>query len=115
MDYNFTDKDVLNKVIELGNQFPDYSYTSPGGDDNHVCRYTDGADGQGCIVGQALRALGVPYAVLAGYDLDLGAGVPASDVLAELLDESYYSGVRAKLDNIQYKQDLGYPWGQCVR
>lgn len=112
MNYNFTAQDVLNKVIEIGNRFPDYSYMSPN-DGLDTCRYTNGADGQGCIVGQALRALGVPYDVLARYDQGLGAS--ASLVAEEILHEDIGEKIAERLDNIQAAQDSGYPWGECVR
>lgn len=112
MTYNFTAKDVLDKVIEIGNRFPDYSYMSPY-DGLDICLYTNGADGQGCIVGQALRALGVPYDVLVTYDGEDGA--PASYVVEEILRSDIDMDIAERLDNIQAAQDSGYPWGECVR
>lgn len=112
MDYNFTAQDVLDKVIEIGNRFPDYSYMSPNDGLGTFCQYTDGADGQGCIVGQALRALGVPYDVLVVYDR---GGIPASLVVEKILGSVIDMDITDRLNNIQAAQDSGYPWGQCVR
>lgn len=113
MNYNFTAQDVLNKVIEIGNRFPDYTYKTPNDGLGTFCLYTDGADGQGCIIGQALRALGVPYGVLVTYDR--GNGVPASLVVKEILRRDIDMDITDRLDNIQAAQDSGYPWGECVR
>lgn len=113
MTYNFTEKDVLNKVIEIGKRFPDYTYCPPKGESG-TCRYTNGANGQGCIVGQALRALGVPYAVLAEYDREYKYGVPASHVLMKLIDEDPCSDISIRLDRIQKRQDYGLSWGHCT-
>lgn len=113
MNYNFTAQDVLNKVIEIGNRFPDYTYKTPNDGLGTFCLYTDGADGQGCIIGQALRALGVSYGVLVTYDR--GNGVPASLVVKEILHEDISVKIATLLDDIQGAQDSGYPWGRCVQ
>lgn len=120
-DYTFTPQDVLNKVIEIGNRFPDFNYraqTTP----NHSisCRYLSaGFDysteqeipGQGCIVGQALRALGVSKEVLREYE-----GLAVYNVLLRLLDHEYLAfekGINS-LTLIQDRQDSGCTWGEAV-
>lgn len=112
MSRNTTEHDVLDKIIEIGNRFPDYVYMNKQGE--LICQYTDGANGQGCIVGQALRALGVPYDMLKRYDQD-DDGVAASVVLRNLFGHNLDSSVLNTIDLIQTHQDSEMPWGQAVK
>lgn len=112
MSYEFTEQDVLDKIVEIGNRFPDHVYQHKQSD--LICQYTDGADGQGCIVGQALRALGVHYDVLKKYDY-YDDGVEASAVLYELLGRSCDRSVLSTINIIQRNQDSGISWGQAIK
>lgn len=112
MSHDFTEQDVLDKIVEIGNRFPDYVYRHKQGE--LICQYTDGADGQGCIVGQALRALGVPYDMLKRYDQD-DDGIAASYVLRVLLPRNLDVSVLDTINLIQTRQDDGMPWGQAIK
>lgn len=112
MNLHFTEQDVLNKIVEIGNRFPDYVYKHKQGE--LICQYTDGADGQGCIVGQALRAMGVPYDMLKRYDQD-DIGIAASHVLRNLLGRNLDRSVLNTINLIQQNQDDGMPWGQAIK
>lgn len=117
MSYDFTIEDVLNEVIRLSEEDPDFVYTTqPGRGDSTPCGYTGmypgTCYGRSCIVGQALQNLGVPKDDL----IDL------SDCASEVLTD--YLNIHAKyhddadrliyLNNIQSNQDQGMPWGESV-
>lgn len=121
--YTFTSKDVLDKVIEIGNRFPDFVYTDQG--DTHTCSYIHAGfrdpdednplnfvPGQGCIVGQALRALGVTVDDLEEFD---NGGCSAGGALGRLIGfGAGYDNIKA-LNEIQNRQDLGKSWGEAVK
>lgn len=121
--YTFTAKDVLNKVIEIGNRFPDFVYTDQG--DTHTCSYLhagfrdpdeentlDFVPGQGCIVGQALRALGVTVDDLKEFD---NGGYTAGHVVGSLNGFIANDDISQALNEIQSRQDLGKSWGEAVK
>lgn len=121
-EYTFTSQDVLDKVIEIGNRFPDFVYTDQG--DTHTCSYLhagfrdpdeentlDFVPGQGCIVGQALRALGVTVDDLKEFD---NGGYSAGGVLGRLIGFDADDIIKA-LNEIQNLQDLGKSWGEAVK
>lgn len=119
--YDLTFKQILDKVVEIGNRFPDFKYTNQGGTP-HTCSYVHGGfcdpededsldyiPGQGCIVGQALRALGVSKDDLVKNDL----GGTANEIILKLTDD--YDPERGRLlDTIQSLQDGGVVWGEAV-
>lgn len=113
-EYDITVEQVLDKVIELAEANPEYVYERPyiSEDFREMCSYLTGADGKGCIVGQALSALGVSKEHLA-----LVEGFDARGALVFFgVDVSSTSKWRAsrKLDWIQGRQDDGVPWGEAV-
>lgn len=128
--YKFTAKDVLEEVVRLGRERPDFVYNDQPERKDYLegmisvylgCSYTSavlGSDeGEGCIVGQALMNLGVPEEALKGVESNV------TYLLGKLLPgESYrYSYgelvtpriVRA-LGDIQSNQDCGMSWGEAV-
>lgn len=120
--YTFTSKDVLDKVIEIGNRFPDFVYTDQG--DSHTCSYIhagfrdpdeenplDFVPGRGCIVGQALLDLGVTVDDL--EELDNGV-YSAAGVLGRLIGFGADDDIIEALNEIQNRQDLGKSWGEAV-
>lgn len=128
--YKFTSKDVLEEVVRLGRERPDFVYNNQPVRESYLgnkqgssvgCSYTSavlGSDeGEGCIVGQALMNLGVPEEELKGVVKNV------SDLLDILLPgESYshaYGGlitprIVLALGCIQFNQDRGLPWGEAV-
>ena len=110
---NITTQDVAQKVRELAAERPDFVYRPiiiPRGR-GVSCSYVTGADGVGCIVGEALTALGH----------DFGGTSPALEV-TELLNALYVgddgSGtsdhVSHWLQRVQNFQDASCPWWQAV-
>ena len=115
---SFTTADVVAKVRDLAVASPHFIYTPPvtiEPSGRPACLYvhyaTDGTLVGGCIVGQALLALGVPAETLRKYDESDGAN--ASTVVSELLDGGACQEL-LWLDYVQRKQDNGYEWVGAV-
>jgi hypothetical protein len=99
-------------VAEFGG---DYVYSKS---DTGSCNYVrDGAPS--CLVGQVLAKAGVPLDRLVVADQgQYGGGVPADDLLAELVEEGVlrYDGEAITLLSVaQHRQDSGSPWAAAVR
>ena len=113
--YDFTTKDVLNEVIRLSQEDPDFVYTAqPGREGAISCGYAGLApgttEGRSCIVGQALQNLGVPKDELIHLVTD------ASAVLRELhIEDDDNLDVLRTLNEVQENQDMGLSWGESVR
>lgn len=114
MSYDFTTKDVLNEVIRLSQEDPDFVYTTQHGrGSNYPCGYAGMAPGttkgRSCIIGQALQNLGVPADKLSHlYHM-------ASKVMKDVLHIEGSADVFALLDKVQLYQDAGLSWGESVR
>lgn len=118
-NYNFTARNVLNEVLKLGRNRPDFVYLDQPDtvrDDAGFagCSYV-GAPGQrgrqvgeGCIVGQALQNLGVSVVALALME-GHGAGYVVKSLAYECDEPSL-----DRLRRIQANQDGGMPWGRAV-
>lgn len=118
-NYNFTAREVLNEVLELARNRPDFVYLDqPDTIRDDVgfasCSYIGAAGqrgrevGEGCIVGQALQNLGVSTAALS-----LMEGQGAAFVVQRLAcahDEESLDRLR----HIQAHQDGGMPWGMAT-
>lgn len=118
MTYDFTAKDVLNEVIRLSDEDPDFIYTTQPGRENPLsCGYagreTGTTEGRSCIVGQALQNLGVPKDEL--VDLIDHAGKVITTHLNIHAKDRYDSYYLNKLTDIQLHQDNGVSWGDSVR
>jgi len=115
-EYKFTYQDVYNKILELGNRFPNFNYKEQSAGES--CSYlgqniADSLDlytGQGCIVGQALRALGVSRDDLFPFE-----GETADYVLNKLIPNESDPALSRKIANIQANQDCGHTWGRAIR
>lgn len=115
-EYNFTTDDVLDKVKEIGNRFPDFIYTNQEAYENGTCLYLGASKdddgnyiGQGCIVGQALRSLGVPTS-----DIEEWEGLEADGLMKKLGIPDPTASSYTLLD-IQERQDDGMSWGDAVK
>lgn len=106
-----TSADIVREVRRLAAERPDYVYE--GGDDAG-CRYDRAGGESGCIIGEALAALGLVQGELEalGYETVRAA----LDILAECglvghLDESSVGF----LEHVQRAQDKRLPWDAAVR
>jgi len=91
---------------------PDTVYRAPDGTEPDLCLYVhaSGETGEmtpGCLIGQALNAVGVPLEDLAKWE-GFGAGTVAS----ALVDGLTFSTL-AFLDEAQFRQDLGETWREA--
>lgn len=119
--YTFTVTDVVNRIIVLSQEDPDFVYTTQLGTDitdplhSPSCSYlgaslTTPNTGRPCIVGQALQDLGVSREDLAEYEMEAGR-----DVVKGLLDDhSNPSSEYTFIGLTQQIQDDGHPWGTAV-
>ena len=128
--YKFTEKDVLNEVVRLGRERPDFVYNDQPERKAYLenkqgsslgCSYTSavlGSDkGEGCIVGQALMNLGVPEEALkdvaTNVDCLLGKLLPGESSGYSYGELTTPRIVRA-LCHIQINQDSDMSWGEAV-
>ena len=102
---------VIAEVRRLVGEFPEAKYMADGG----LCQYTQGiaTNGQrGCLIGQAIVTL-YPDLLEALREEDKGNLDPAGEVCLKLgIDVSL--GEREYLDTIQYAQDRGVKWCDCL-
>ena len=112
-------EDLVSKVRELAVARPETIYQpSPTGQATPTirCSYLAGtcSDGTvGCLLGQALVAVGYTAEQLRAVDL-LGIEEAIEKLLpCELTDEEYRR-VRW-LESVQNAQDNGHPWGEAIR
>lgn len=118
MTYNFSIKDILNEVIRLSEEDPDFVYTTqPGREDTLSCGYAGReagtTEGRSCIVGQALQNLGVPKDELVKM-IDYADETITTHLNIHAKD-SYDWDYLNKLTDIQLNQDKGLSWGDSVR
>ena len=105
----FTSADVVAQVRALAQERPDYVYQRPLGNPETECSYLTGADGQGCIMGQALTRLGVSIEALSTIEGEnVMAALPRLAVRTTPSDGWW-------LRAVQEQQDHGSTWGQAVR
>lgn len=116
----FTLGDVVAKIREIAAVNPDRIYVPTGQELGYVseykvdCMYVHDKDGKavaGCLIGQALHALGVPL----GY-LRTCEHTDATSVLdrLNLIPYDFLSGNALWVVVVQRYQDEGKPWGECV-
>jgi hypothetical protein len=120
----FTVGDLINEVLVLANEMPDYVYLAPEDEDDEEfvegCSYLRSHDDatKGCIMGQAMRRLGVPDDVLLEHE-----GQTIVRVLETLGvvdgpmggDPSTWGTGERWLFDVQQRQDTGEAWGAAVR
>lgn len=114
---DFTIKDIYERVIELGEEDPDFIYTKQE-HYGHECFYL-GADekenGRPCIVGQAMIDLGADEDRMRSFDNDYASLYVRQYLGINYLDlsdqESTYLNI---LNSIQSNQDNGDSWGSAV-
>lgn len=99
--------------------YPDRTYIASGAIGELTCEYTPNALNPdcGCIVGEALRWLGVPIHILELLDSQsLGSwGVFASALDDVLRDHVAPGAVRSDwVSRVQHYQDEGHSWAQAV-
>ena len=112
----FTVADVIEQVRALAAERPEFVYRSTSTDDGDhpSCSYVTGADGQGCIIGQALMRLGVEEERLADLEDSIPGGMGADTLLFRLLGRGYAEG-EMWISAVQASQDTGIPWGKAVK
>ena len=117
--YNFTHKELLDEVVRVGEDDPEFVYVDNEDEDDLICSYlgqsTENPTGQCCIVGQALQNLGVDR-----EDLLEVEGVVAWSAVSRLLGESIQEGISVDKElntiwMIQGFQDDGNSWGRSVK
>lgn len=120
---SFTTSDLVAEVRRLAAEDPDHVYRPPVhdvGEENPTwadCSYVTGEDGKGCLIGQALSNLGVPFEELVKFE---GYNVVMTLGLMGLVDEDHVSDRAAHTDEecflmrVQYEQDDSRPWGEAV-
>lgn len=115
MTYDFTAKDVLNEVVRLSEEDPDFVYTTqPGREGGENCGYAGltlgTTEGRSCIIGQALQNLGVSKNRLCHM-----SGT-ASRVVKDLLhiEDEGNTDILRLLDRVQLNQDAGLRWRTSV-
>lgn len=112
---------TLNQLVDAVRQVaatePDYIYDN--GDDSSTCEYTPNDRNRcGCIVGEALRLLGVSRERLRALDLlgyteNVSWGAPrAVDELSDLLTTEALTSSWVRL--VQEYQDAGSDWSGAV-
>lgn len=115
MTYDFTAKDVLNEVVRLSEEDPNFVYTTqPGREVGENCGYAGLAlgttEGRPCIIGQALHNLGVPKSRLC--QMSGTAGKVIKDILH--IEYEGNTDVLRLLDRVQLNQDAGLRWRTSV-
>lgn len=112
-------KDIVKAVREIAAEDPDYRY-NPHYDPEDMsptmmCSYINNMDGEpgGCIVGRAMRAVGVPKSRLLKAE---GVGVMSLLIDFEDDHETYEYSIEeaAWLREVQNAQDTGETWGEAV-
>lgn len=123
MTANFTPEDVVAKVRSLAAARPDFVYEPPTyvnpntpGPSCHYVHVQTTEDGVyltgGCIVGQALIALGMDSADL--HEYDNGSGANGSTVVIEQIGSVENRKALYWLDRVQNRQDNGGTWAEAV-
>lgn len=120
---DFTTADVVAEVRRLAAESPDYVYYPKGCEEGEEvsyytgCSYVTGADGKGCIVGQALANLGVPEVYLSMSDGEnalgalAGLGLTTRDHVRFVKDRTPEENF---LIGVQTRQDDATAWGEAV-
>lgn len=113
----FTAADVVAQVRALAAANPDYVY--PGALDGGECSYVydrlGSGTGQGCLIGQALQALGVEREWLRDHGDDAismpNAGPSSASQVLRSLGVADDGDSYEFLDDVQARQDGGERWG----
>lgn len=112
-----TGKKVAKQVRKIAEERPDFVYTDQSVEVSDVedCSYFgrsvyDPDVGQGCIVGQALKDLGVTKEEMIKADIENHFASSALKRLGIFSMEEYDKF----LDTVQYNQDAGLSWGMAI-
>lgn len=108
--YDFTAQDVLDKVVEIAEERPDFIHGNVGDNCSYLGRVVGDETGQCCIMGQALQDLGVSQETLRKYE---GTSIPEILVIMGIMDD-FSDPLGDTLGTIQYLQDIGVPWGEAI-
>ena len=107
--------DLLEKVIEVAKERPDFVYYDEFGKD---CRYF--VNGQpACIVGVALDKMGVEQSIIEELEATNGSSLAVPGLFGQETggDKYFESDDRDavwKLSDIQLQQDQKVPWGKAA-
>lgn len=110
---------LIDTIRQIAATEPDFVYNI-GSDPDSVCAYAPNRLNRcGCLVGEALRVLGVPDRVLADLDALAASFTPtqwgsiaAREALAHLVEADALSSPWVAY--VQNVQDGGYSWGEAV-
>ena len=101
--------DLLREVKLLAAEKPDAIYAKQKG----RCWYTKGEAGgeYGCIIGQAIKRLNPELFISLKFGEEAGLNY---ETVGTLVDLGLIEGDICKLSEIQYSQDIGWKWGDCI-
>ena len=115
-----TPKDVLQEMVSIAQDNPDFVYTDQGAPDEgfiHGCSYLGRAvgdpTGSACIVGRALSNLGVSDETLKYFEKTPAGGVIPAVTVSYGDDDDDFS-ITNIIDQIQEHQDCGDSWGKAI-
>ena len=106
--------DVANEIIRLGESSPDFVYSSDR--DNGTCFYLN-SDGSGdCIVGTALRNLGIGIDLMKSADARIlnKDAVGAESLLDDIFGKDNDKDIAFLISEVQADQDVAIPWGEAI-
>lgn len=101
-------KVLIEKVRELVAKSPNNVYSKEGNTEGNGCSYNQGLcldKSEGCIMGQALRLMGINTSNLKDY------------LMAELpkMDFEYSNNQLSWLHSVQMRQDIGKTWLEAMQ
>lgn len=113
-----TATELIQEVRKIAAERPDFIYSNQGVDTD-LCSYFGRAvgdeSGSPCIIGQALKNLGVNTSRLKQAEDDYDDGTNIAAALDEQFIDLTYTVQEARwLDKAQSAQDFGNPWAKAV-
>lgn len=110
--FDFTLKELQEKVREVASDYPKYVYKPTGGE----CTYfrkgeNDGYSCPDCIIGHALHRLGVTIEDIKNNNIVSVRGLCRAYLPLSLSDDRTLEW----LAEVQDRQDLGMPWAKAVK
>lgn len=122
------------KVRELAKERPDFTYSKQPGAGHDECSYVassvGGHEGEGCIMGQALTALGIGEEVLREYEEAVGRALNILELATQYLFQDglmkpvqLYHQIEGSREmdadmnwalKVQANQDVGMTWSEAV-
>lgn len=114
-----TPKDVLQEMVSIAQDNPDFVYIDQGATTNGFikdCSYLGRAvgdpTGSACIVGRALSNLGVSDETLRSCETVPASGVIPAVTVPSNGDDDF--SITMTIDQIQECQDCGDSWGKAI-